>query len=105
MISYSNPSHRKDSDGQSISPYACYIVIFHPKVRFYKAGQGVKVSRQEYYINTDVEIIASLLIRLYNDEDHDDNHDDDDDDDDGDDDDDDDDDENDDDESWKSGKS
>ena len=45
-ISDSNPSHRKDSDGQRISPYACYIAIFHPKVCFHKAGQGVKVSRQ-----------------------------------------------------------
>ncbi len=49
-ISYSNPSHQKDSDGQSISPYACYIAIFHPKVCFYKAGQGVKVSRQVFFL-------------------------------------------------------
>ena len=39
-ISDSNPSHRKDSDGQIISPYACYIAICHPKMCFHKAGQA-----------------------------------------------------------------
>ena len=47
-ISDSNPSHRKDSDGQIISPYACYIAILHPKMCFHKAGQASPNQQSEF---------------------------------------------------------
>ena len=60
-ISDSTSSQQKASDGQSISPYACNIASFHPKVCFRNAGQGVNVSRQALTLCSGYNSIDRLI--------------------------------------------
>ena len=67
-ISDSNPSHRKDSDGQIISPYACHIAICHPKMCFHKAGQASLNQQSDNYISIYLSVgllLAAVIIRRF----------------------------------------